>query len=230
MCSSDLFAQGLARHGVELISTGGTRKALAAAGLTVLDVSEVTGSPEMMDGRVKTLHPKVHGGILARPGLDDGALASHGIDPIDFVIVNLYPFAATVAALVLLAAAGCVNVGGKGAPGIGPDQPSQFGAPFRGQWLSALQQVTLSSRRGSHIFPQPCGKAVEGSIPGGHAKALIRRLAKERTLNDAFRGQRIEGPRKGGTLGRSSASLRHGGALSPFRTRSSRGYGRHPQR
>jgi phosphoribosylaminoimidazolecarboxamide formyltransferase / IMP cyclohydrolase len=92
------FARGLARLGVALISTGGTAKALREAGLAVTDVSAVTGFPEMLDGRVKTLHPKVHGGILAR--WDDPAHAEqaalHGIERIDLVVVNLYPFEATV--------------------------------------------------------------------------------------------------------------------------------------
>ena len=88
------FATGLARHGFELISTGGTAKALAAAGIPVLNISDVTGFPEMMDGRVKTLHPAVHGGILARRSRPDDldAIAAHGIAPIDLVVVNLYPF------------------------------------------------------------------------------------------------------------------------------------------
>ncbi len=93
------FATALAKSGVELVSTGGTRKALADAGLDVKDVSDLTGFPEMMDGRVKTLHPKVHGGILAIRG-DAGhqaSLAEHAIAPIDLVVVNLYPFEATVA-------------------------------------------------------------------------------------------------------------------------------------
>jgi phosphoribosylaminoimidazolecarboxamide formyltransferase/IMP cyclohydrolase len=89
----------LARHGVELVSTGGTAKALRDAGLEVQDVSDLTGFPEMMDGRVKTLHPKVHGGLLAVR--DDAehrrAMVDHGIAPIDLVVVNLYPFAQTVA-------------------------------------------------------------------------------------------------------------------------------------
>jgi phosphoribosylaminoimidazolecarboxamide formyltransferase/IMP cyclohydrolase len=88
------FAGGLARHGFEMISTGGTAKALAAAGLPVVNVSDVTGFPEMMDGRVKTLHPAVHGGILARRSRPDdlAAIAAQGIAPIDLVVVNLYPF------------------------------------------------------------------------------------------------------------------------------------------
>src|SRR5947209_71390 len=93
------FARALAGHGVELISTGGTAKAIAAAGLKVKDVSELTGFPEMMDGRVKTLHPKVHGGLLAiRDNAEHAAaMKSHGIAAIDLLVVNLYPFEATVA-------------------------------------------------------------------------------------------------------------------------------------
>jgi len=92
------FARALAGHGVELVSTGGTRKTLADAGLKVIDVAELTGSPEMMDGRVKTLHPKVHGGLLAMRDHPEHARAmqTHGIRPIDLLVVNLYPFDATV--------------------------------------------------------------------------------------------------------------------------------------
>jgi phosphoribosylaminoimidazolecarboxamide formyltransferase/IMP cyclohydrolase len=93
------FAKALAGHGVELVSTGGTAKALKDAGLKVIDVSELTGFPEMMDGRVKTLHPKVHGGLLAIRDNKQHAAAmqGHGIKPIDLLVVNLYPFEATVA-------------------------------------------------------------------------------------------------------------------------------------
>src|SRR6476620_6760400 len=93
------FASQLARLGVELVSTGGTAKALTDAGLKVIDVSELTGSPEMMDGRVKTLHPKVHGGLLAIRGNKEhvAAMEKHHIRPIDLLVVNLYPFEATVA-------------------------------------------------------------------------------------------------------------------------------------
>ena len=92
------LAKALAAHGVELISTGGTAKAIAAAGLQVRDVSELTGFPEMMDGRVKTLHPKVHGGLLAiRDNAEHAkAMQDHSIAPIDLLVVNLYPFEATV--------------------------------------------------------------------------------------------------------------------------------------
>jgi len=93
------FAKALAKHGIELVSTGGTAKAIADAGLKVIDVSELTGFPEMMDGRVKTLHPKVHGGLLAiRDNAEHSKAAqTHGIAPIDLLVVNLYPFEATVA-------------------------------------------------------------------------------------------------------------------------------------
>jgi len=94
------LAQGLAAHGVALVSTGGTASALREAGLAVTDVAALTGFPEMLDGRVKTLHPGVHGGLLARR--DDpaqmAALEAHGLSPIDLLVVNLYPFEATVAA------------------------------------------------------------------------------------------------------------------------------------
>jgi phosphoribosylaminoimidazolecarboxamide formyltransferase/IMP cyclohydrolase len=93
------FAQALVARGIALVSTGGTARALADAGLPVVPVSELTGFPEMMDGRVKTLHPAVHGGILARRDHPEDleAMAAHGILPIDLVVVNLYPFEATVA-------------------------------------------------------------------------------------------------------------------------------------
>ena len=93
------FARVLADHGVEILSTGGTAAHLKEAGLTIRDVSDYTGSPEMMDGRVKTLHPKIHGGILARRDNADHAraMADHGIGGIDLVVVNLYPFVETVA-------------------------------------------------------------------------------------------------------------------------------------
>ncbi|MBV9331871.1 MAG: bifunctional phosphoribosylaminoimidazolecarboxamide formyltransferase/IMP cyclohydrolase [Alphaproteobacteria bacterium] len=96
----DEFARGLARHGVALVSTGGTAKALRDAGLAVTDVSDVTGFPEMMDGRVKTLHPKIHGGLLALRGDNKHAEAmrAHGIEGIDLLVSNLYPFEKTIEA------------------------------------------------------------------------------------------------------------------------------------
>lgn len=91
------LAQALAARGIELLSTGGTFKLLRDQGVAVTEVSAHTGFPEMMDGRVKTLHPKIHGGLLGRRGLDDAVMAEHGIAPIDILVLNLYPFEATVA-------------------------------------------------------------------------------------------------------------------------------------
>ena len=94
------LTKALADVNVELLSTGGTAKAMREAGLQVMDVAEVTGYPEMMDGRVKTLHPAVHGGLLAQRNNDDhlAAMREHGIGAIDLLVVNLYPFEDTVAA------------------------------------------------------------------------------------------------------------------------------------
>src|SRR2546425_8647979 len=93
------FAQTLVAAGVELISTGGTARALREAGLPVIELSDYTGFPEMLDGRLKTLHPKVHGGLLFLRGnpAHEAAVKKHGIGPIDLVVVNLYPFEQTVA-------------------------------------------------------------------------------------------------------------------------------------
>ena len=91
------FVSGLADLGVEIISTGGTCRALREAGIDVIEVSEKTGFPEIMDGRVKTLHPTIHGGLLGRRGTDEGVMAKHGIEPIDLLAVNLYPFEQTIA-------------------------------------------------------------------------------------------------------------------------------------
>ena len=93
------LAKGLAARGVQLVSTGGTAKLLATAGIKVTEVAELTGFPEMLDGRVKTLHPNVHGGLLARREVPKHlqALEAHRIDPIDLLVVQLYPFESTVA-------------------------------------------------------------------------------------------------------------------------------------
>jgi phosphoribosylaminoimidazolecarboxamide formyltransferase/IMP cyclohydrolase len=91
------FARSLHERGVEILSTGGTAKLLADNGIPVIEVSDYTGFPEMMDGRVKTLHPKIHGGILGRRGTDDSIMQEHQIGPIDLIVVNLYPFEQTVA-------------------------------------------------------------------------------------------------------------------------------------
>src|SRR6201997_3298129 len=91
------FIKGLVALGFEIVSTGGTRRFLIEQGVPVIDISQYTGFPELMDGRVKTLHPRVHGGLLGRRGTDDAVMLEHGIEPIDLLVVNLYPFAATIA-------------------------------------------------------------------------------------------------------------------------------------
>ncbi|HLG52381.1 MAG TPA: bifunctional phosphoribosylaminoimidazolecarboxamide formyltransferase/IMP cyclohydrolase, partial [Steroidobacteraceae bacterium] len=90
------LARELLLLGFDLLSTGGTARMLSAGGLPVVEVAAETGFPEIMGGRVKTLHPKVHGALLGRPGVDDAAMREHGIRPIELLVVNLYPFAATI--------------------------------------------------------------------------------------------------------------------------------------
>src|SRR5437763_1569550 len=91
------LARALVSHGIELLSTGGTAQALRNVGLPVREVADYTGFPEIMDGRVKTLHPKIHGGLLGRRGTDEPIMHEQGIEPIDLLVVNLYPFSATIA-------------------------------------------------------------------------------------------------------------------------------------
>ncbi len=108
------FARALRTFGVQILSTGGTAKLLTEEGITVTEVSALTGFPEIMHGRVKTLHPKIHGGLLGRRGEDDAVMAEHGIQPIDLLVVNLYPFEATVAkpGVTLADAVENIDVGG----------------------------------------------------------------------------------------------------------------------
>jgi len=96
------FSRALHELGIEILSTGGTARLLADAGIPVIEVSDYTGFPEMMDGRVKTLHPKIHGGILARRGIDEAVMAANAIEPIGLVVVNLYPFEQTVSREILI--------------------------------------------------------------------------------------------------------------------------------
>src|ERR1700756_4142600 len=91
------LARALAKRNIEILSTGGTAKLLGGSGVPVREVSTYTGFPEIMDGRVKTLHPKIHGGLLGRRGVDEAVMSLHQIAPIDLLVVNLYPFAETVA-------------------------------------------------------------------------------------------------------------------------------------
>ena len=108
------FAQGLQRLGIEILSTGGTWRQLGEAGIDAVEVSSKTGFPEIMGGRVKTLHPIIHGGLLARRGIDDDVMSEHGIEPIDLLAVNLYPFEETVskADVTLADAIENIDIGG----------------------------------------------------------------------------------------------------------------------
>jgi len=160
------FARALAELGWELVSTGGTAEALRAAGIAVVPIEQVTGFPEMMDGRVKTLHPKVHGGLLARrahPG-DRAALAEHAITPIDLVAVNLYPFRKTVArpgtsaeqaieqidiggpSLLRSAAKNYVDV----IAVVDPDDYASLIADLRGAGVSAARRRELAAKVFAH--------------------------------------------------------------------------------
>ena len=153
------LGKSLAEAGFEMVSTGGTGAALADAGLPVTQVADLTGSPEILDGRVKTLHPKIHGAILARRGLDShlAELAEHGIEPIDLVVVNLYPFVETVTGTdaTLEEALENVDIGGptllRAAAKNFPDvlvvvDPDDYG--WLGERLGSREPVTLDERRG----------------------------------------------------------------------------------
>ena len=169
------FAQALAARGVVLLSTGGTAKALRAAGLTVKDVAEETGFPEMLDGRVKTLHPRIHGALL---GLRDderhtAAMAEHGIGTIDLVVVNLYPFEATVRRpdVSLEAAIEQIDIGGPAmirsasknhrSVGVVTD-PSQYAAV-----LEDLRANDGDALRGAQGVARPRGVRAHGGLRRG---------------------------------------------------------------
>ena len=155
------FAKELVANGVELVSTGGTARAIAAAGLPVREVSDLTGFPEMMDGRVKTLHPNVHGGILAiRDNAEHmGSMAEHQIEAIDLVVVNLYPFAETVAA-------------GKPAEEIIENIDIGGPAMIRSAAKNHADVAVITS-------PGQYGQVIEALKAGGTDFALRQRLAAE---------------------------------------------------
>jgi len=190
------FARELHRLGVALLSTGGTAKALLAAGLPVTEVGDYTGFPEMLDGRVKTLHPKVHGGILARRDLPDhvAAIRAHGIPPIDLVVVNLYPFRETVAVpgCTLDDAIENIDIGGptmvRAAAknwqhvGIVVD-PADYGAVAAelaagGRTLSAATRFALASKAFSHTasYDGAISNWLTARGPDGAATAFPARL------------------------------------------------------
>ncbi|WP_440224103.1 bifunctional phosphoribosylaminoimidazolecarboxamide formyltransferase/IMP cyclohydrolase [Dokdonella sp. MW10] len=152
------FARGLDALGIELVSTGGTARSLREARLPVTEVSALTGFPEIMDGRVKTLHPLVHGGLLGRRGIDDAVMAEHRITPIDLLVVNLYPFEATVAQpdCTLEDAIENIDVGG----------PAMLRAAAKNH-----EHVVVS------VDPTDYAEILEALAHGGTSLALRRRLA-----------------------------------------------------
>jgi phosphoribosylaminoimidazolecarboxamide formyltransferase/IMP cyclohydrolase len=168
------FARGLEGLGLELLSTGGTHKLLKDAGLPAREVSDLTGFPEIMDGRVKTLHPKVHGGILGRRGTDDAVMREHGIEPIDLVVVNLYPFAQTIARA-----------------GVSPEEAIEnidIGGPA---------MVRAAAKNHAHVAvvvdPADYGRVLEAARAGGLSQALREQLAAKAFAHTAGYDARVAG-------------------------------------
>ena len=182
------FAQALAAQGVKILSTGGTCRLLLSEGIPVTEVSDHTGFPEMMDGRVKTLHPKIHGGILGRRGTDDAVMSENAIDGIDLVVVNLYPFESTVANpdCSLEDAIENIDIGG----------PTMVRAAAKTIAMSPSLSITMTSIVCFQKLPQrrhircaairPCRKAFEhtAGYDGAIANYLGRRVGAEEP--DAF--------------------------------------------
>ena len=141
------FAAALHARGIELLSTGGTARELLAHGLEPREVSQYTGSPELMQGRLKTLHPRVHGGLLGRRGTDDQAMLDHGIEPIDLLVVNLYPFAQTIArpsmralaSAIILLTATCFG------QGVGPLAVGMINDALKNDYGAAAVRYSLLS-------------------------------------------------------------------------------------
>jgi phosphoribosylaminoimidazolecarboxamide formyltransferase/IMP cyclohydrolase len=182
------FARGLKGLGIELLSTGGTHKLLKDAGIAAREVSEVTAFPEIMDGRVKTLHPKIHGGILGRRGTDDAVMQQHGIVPIDLVVVNLYPFAQTVAR-----------------PGVGFDEAIEnidIGGPA---------MVRAAAKNHAHVAvvvdPADYPRVLDAARGGGASSALKTELATKAFAHTARYDAMVAGY---------LSSLAAGGARQPF--------------
>jgi phosphoribosylaminoimidazolecarboxamide formyltransferase/IMP cyclohydrolase len=177
------FARALGGLGVELLSTGGTHRLLKDAGLPAREVSDLTGFPEIMDGRVKTLHPKVHGGILGRRGTDDAVMREHGIEPIDLVVVNLYPFAQTVAR-----------------PGVSSEEAIEnidVGGPA---------MVRAAAKNHAHVAvvvdPADYGRVLEAARAGAVPQALREELAAKAFAHTAGYDARVAawlGARAAGT-------------------------------
>jgi phosphoribosylaminoimidazolecarboxamide formyltransferase/IMP cyclohydrolase len=198
------LARALAARGVELISTGGTSGMLRAAGLSVRDVAEVTGFPEMMDGRVKTLHPNVHGGLLALRDDDEHlvAMAAHGIEPIDLLVVNLYPFEATVARGA--DAASCIENIDIGGPAMIRaaaknhrfvtvlTDPADY-QPFLDQLVAQGGSTSLAFRQRMALAAYGRTAAYDAAVSGWFADQLAEKMPRHR----AFAGRLAQGLRYG---------------------------------
>ena len=196
------FAQGLQRLGIEILSTGGTWRQLGEAGIDAIEVSSKTGFPEIMGGRVKTLHPIIHGGLLARRGIDDDVMSEHGIEPIDLLAVNLYPFEETVskADVTLADAIENIDIGGpamirsasKNHDGVAVVvDPDDYDAI-----LEALEseQLTEEYRRGLAAKAYALTASYDTAITRYLASALSDKRLGERIL---YSGSRIEELRYG---------------------------------
>jgi len=196
------FAQGLQRLGIEILSTGGTWRQLGEAGIDAIEVSSKTGFPEIMGGRVKTLHPIIHGGLLARRGIDDDVMSEHGIEPIDLLAVNLYPFEETIskADVTLVDAIENIDIGGpamiraasKNHDGVAVVvDPDDYDAI-----LEALQseQLTEEYRRGLAAKAYAHTASYDTAITRYLAAALSDKRLGERIL---YSGSRIEELRYG---------------------------------
>ena len=179
------FARGLAAAGVEIYSTGGTRKHLEAEGIAVRDIAEYTGFPEMMDGRLKTLHPKVHGGILCRHDNpeDMKALAEHGIVTFELVVVNLYPFEATVArpGVTLEEAVEQIDIGG----------PTMVRAAAKNHAFTTIATTPSSMPRYSNRCADGCTTLELRRRLAG--EAFAHTAAYDRVIADYFAGATAEG-------------------------------------
>ena len=184
------FAKGLAALGVEILSTGGTANLLRGSGVAVVDVAQVTGFPEMLDGRVKTLHPKVHGGILARRERPEhvAALEAHGIGPIDLVAVTLYPFEQTVAraGVTLEEAIENIDIGGPSMiRGAAKNHDSVIVITDTGQYMPVLDELRRSQGTVAAGDPLPPG------LRGLPAHGAVRR--RHRDLSARARGRLRDG-------------------------------------
>jgi phosphoribosylaminoimidazolecarboxamide formyltransferase/IMP cyclohydrolase len=178
------FAKQLRGLGVEILSTGGTARLLADGGVEVTEVADYTGFPEMMDGRVKTLHPKIHGGLLGRRGIDDQAMRKHGIEPIDMLVINLYPFEKTVATpgCDLSTAVENIDIGG----------PAMLRAAAKN--YADVAVLTDASQYGAVLAELRAQGGLAGNTRFGLAVAAFNRIAQyDAAISDYLSGMQTDG-------------------------------------